>query len=166
MEAEKAVRQIIQNAKNSDGYIRIIDAYSGIGTISLPLAANGLETIGIESNHESYKLSQFNAFQNELTNVKFIYSDVLDFLKTNLLKSDYLIVDPPRKGLDRELLDLIRYVRPINIAYMSCNPSTLSRDLLHITSNNLHKVQSVFSYDFFPQTTHVEALVFLKLSNL
>ncbi len=49
---------------------------------------------------------------------------------------------------------------------MSCNPSTLSRDLLHITSNNVYEVHSAYSYDFFPQTTHVEVLIFLKLSNL
>ncbi|WP_320676856.1 23S rRNA (uracil(1939)-C(5))-methyltransferase RlmD [Prochlorococcus sp. MIT 1300] len=163
LEAQEAVRMIIEwfvqkNVKE------IIDAYSGIGTISLPLAANGFKVIGLESNVHSVECARLNASLNNLVNVDFECIDVNNRLKDLMSKSHSLVLDPPRKGLGSKLIDAILLKKPLHIAYLSCSPSTLSRDLSLLVGEDYgtYKIEKIQPIDFFPQTTHVECLVFLN----
>ncbi|KGG15287.1 MULTISPECIES: 23S rRNA (uracil(1939)-C(5))-methyltransferase RlmD [unclassified Prochlorococcus] len=165
IEAEKAVNLILDHVTKTYKCKRIIDAYSGIGTISLPLAKTGLDIIGVEINSEAYKLSLENIIANSIKNVNYILGDVSKSLSNILQSSDYLIVDPPRKGLDKSIIDLILNKQPQNIAYLSCNPSTLGRDLSLLLKGDLYKINNIYSFDFFPQTMHLESLVFLTISS-
>ncbi len=162
IEAEKAVNEIIQDVLHSKNVVSILDTYSGIGTITLPLAVTGISTIGIEINHESHLLALDNAKINGIENVTFISGSVYHHLCDFLSKDQYLIVDPPRKGLDESIINLIKTRKPNNIAYLSCNPSTLSRDLKQILDNTNYTIKSIHTFDFFPNTMHIECLAFLK----
>ena len=157
--AEHAVKSIINWFKKDNSITHILDCYCGIGTISLPLAKSGYQITGIEINKESVKQAIFNAKSNNLDNVTFHCGDVTN--NSLLLNYQYqgLVIDPPRKGLAE---DLIRQILSLNfrkIVYLSCNPSTLARDLNMLCEK--YSIESVQPFDFFPQTTHIECLAFL-----
>ncbi len=146
-----------------DNYDVIVDAYSGIGTISLPLACIKKKIIGIENNKLSVRMASLNADVNNIKNTTFIYGDVDEILNNVLSGRTALIIDPPRKGLSEKTIDSILNNTPPIIAYLSCNPSTLARDLNRLVStNNDYKVISIQPFDYFPQTTHVEVLALLE----
>ncbi|HRD42038.1 MAG TPA: hypothetical protein PLI52_04690 [Prochlorococcaceae cyanobacterium AMR_MDS_5431] len=88
--------------------------------------------------------------------------DVSQGLSINLPGCDALIIDPPRKGLQPSTLKQVMNVPSLKIAYLSCNPSTLARDLRLLTSNTQMKLNFIQPIDFFPQTTHVECLAILS----
>ncbi len=163
-EAEKAVNSIINNVSELDSRITILDLYCGIGTISLPLAKLGYKVIGIENNSESVYYANKNKVINNILNIEFILDDVNLLLEKYLHKKNYLILDPPRKGLTNLLINIILDKKPQNIAYLSCNPSTLARDLSLLKVGDTYSITSIETFDFFPQTMHVEVLVFLKLT--
>jgi 23S rRNA (uracil1939-C5)-methyltransferase len=139
----------------------VIDAYCGIGTFSLPLAQRGLQVLGLEVNGPAVAQAQANAERNGITTAFFEQSDVASVLADRLRMAGSLLVDPPRKGLSPEALEAIQQGKPERIAYISCNPSTLSRDLSELCSNDLYRLESVQPVDFFPQTSHVECLALL-----
>ncbi len=164
LEAQRVVDLIRRDVKTMKNTNRVIDAYSGIGTISLPVSTLGIQVIGIEQNDDSYNFSLINKANNSLSSVEFIHGDVQTHLNELLNTSDYLIVDPPRKGLSDMVLLTILSKKPQHLCYLSCNSATLSRDLKVICNNNLYYIRSIYSFDFFPQTTHLESLVFLSLT--
>ena len=131
----------------------------------MPIAYSGIPVIGIESNYSSIKSSRNNAKINSIDNIKFIHEDVEVTLKTYLRPSDTLIVDPPRKGLSKRILEIIQQTRPSNIIYQSCNQSTLSRDICVLTSSKLYRIDYIKPFDFFPQTAHIECLIILVRLN-
>ena len=139
----------------------VIDAYCGIGTFSLPLAQRGLQVLGLEVHGPAVAQAQANAERNGITTAFFEQSDVASVLADRLRMAGSLLVDPPRKGLSPEALEAIQQGKPERIAYISCNPSTLSRDLSELCSNDLYRLESVQPVDFFPQTSHVECLALL-----
>lgn len=163
-EAQRAIDLIRKDVKANVTTNKVIDAYSGIGTISLPVSSLGIEVIGIEQNNDSYNYSLINKANNSLNSVEFIHGDVQNHLIDLLSSSDYLIVDPPRKGLSEKVLKTIITKKPKHISYLSCNSATLSRDLKILCNHNLYFLRSIYTFDFFPQTTHLESLVFLSLT--
>ncbi len=141
----------------------IIDAYSGIGTISIPLAANGFNVVGIESNTNSSNLSITNSQINNISNISFINGDVNKVVKKLFRSSKAFVFDPPRKGLQKELLNILIQHKPDYIAYLSCNPATLARDLkCLILDNNVYTIDKILTIDFFPRTSHLESLTLIK----
>ncbi len=136
----------------------VIDAYCGIGTMGLPLAAQIHKLIGIELWPAAVEKAQANARRNGLTNTEFHCGSV-ESLLPQLPVADIVLLDPPRKGCDREVLDTLLQQQPRQIGYISCNPATLARDL-QILSECYH-VQAVQAADLFPQTAHVETAVSL-----
>ncbi len=162
-EAQKAVSLIINNVLTYSDINRVIDAYSGIGTIALPIASHNINVVGIEVNSESYSLAEANSTINNINCASFILSSVEASLELLLDHNDYLILDPPRKGLDRSIIDIIINKKPKYIAYLSCNTSTLARDLSYLMVGKVYQIDTIHNLDFFPQTMHVECLVFLKL---
>lgn len=143
----------------------VIDAYCGIGTISLFLAKNAKHVMGVEIVPQAIEDAKRNAELNGFTNTYFEAGpaeDVIPRWFKEGKKADVLMVDPPRKGCDNALLDTILSERPKRIVYVSCNPATLARDL-HVLEDGGYKTQEVQPVDMFPHTAHCEAVAWLEL---
>ena len=141
---------------------KIIDLYCGIGISSILLAKDGSSVIGVEYNREAIQLAKQNAKNNNIFKIKFVQGDVNLLLKDLLKheKPDLVIVNPPREGLDKTVVEALMKYPPKHILYISCMPSTLARDLNGLS--NHYKIQSCQPYDMFPQTAHIETLVHLS----
>ncbi len=145
---------------------KFLDAYCGIGTITLPLASVGIDITGVEINTNAVDSAKYNAKINGIDEKIFIEDDVSNYIQFNLEKYNFLILDPPRKGLDNTVIQAILKSLPIRIFYLSCSPATLSRDLKQlIEPNGKYYIEFIQPIDFFPQTMHLETLVLLKLIN-
>jgi len=138
---------------------RVIDLYSGAGNFSLPFASNGADVYAIEENPEAVIDGKRNAQLNSIRNCRFIECPAERLKVCDTV--DILIVDPPRPGLSNTALDKILVLEPERIAYISCNPSTLARDVKKLVG--LYDLESVRVIDFFPQTYHIESLAILRL---
>ncbi|MFV0395929.1 MAG: 23S rRNA (uracil(1939)-C(5))-methyltransferase RlmD [Coprobacillaceae bacterium] len=139
----------------------VLDAYCGIGTISLNLADKAKQVIGIEVMPEAVEIAKTNAINNNIENVSFecgLVEDVVDNLKTS---PDVVVVDPPRKGLETSFIEYLIKLNPKKIAYISCNPTTLVRDVKQFVEAG-YSLSDVQPVDMFPQTCHIESIV--KLS--
>lgn len=141
----------------------VYDLYSGTGTIGLFLAANAAKVIGIESVPEAVEDARANAVLNRIDNAEFIAGDMKDVLNPAFAErygpADVVVVDPPRDGLHKEVVEQLLQLAPPKIVYVSCNSATQARDLQLLCSQyNLERVQPV---DMFPQTHHVENVVLL-----
>jgi 23S rRNA (uracil1939-C5)-methyltransferase len=143
----------------------LIDAYCGIGTFTLPLAKKVKQTIGIEIHAASIDRAQNNAKNNEIDNTTFYIGkveDVLPKLTEELeITADIIILDPPRKGCDRLVLESLCQTNCDRLVYISCNPATLARDLKILCETGNYRLDTVLAADFFPQTPHLEAAAFL-----
>ncbi len=142
----------------------VCDAYSGAGLLSAIVAKNAENVYGIEiipeANINAEELKKQNGLKN-LTNICGDCSKVLPTLAKQL-KSDFsLILDPPRKGVDKVVCDAIIASEPKQIIYLSCNPATLARDLDMLKEK--YEIEFVQPYDMFPQTANIETLVKLNL---
>ena len=142
----------------------VVDAYCGAGTIGLTAADRCKTVFGVEIVPEAIENARRNAKENGITNAEFVADDAARLLPAQRkrgLKPDAVIVDPPRKGLDVKLIDALLLVRPQKIAYVSCDPGTLARDL-HLFCAGGYRIGSVQPVDLFPQTGHVETVVLLS----
>lgn len=143
----------------------VIDAYCGIGTISLFLAQKAGRVYGVEIVPEAIEDARKNAELNQLTNVSFevgAAEEVIPEWYKQGIQADVLVVDPPRKGCDEALLQTILAMKPKRVVYVSCNPATLARDL-RILEDGGYKTLEVQPVDMFPQTTHCEAVARIEL---
>lgn len=144
----------------------VIDAYCGIGSISLFLAQRAKKVYGVEIVPEAVKDARANAQLNGLENTEFVVGkaeDVMPHWKKAGLKPNVIVVDPPRKGCDKKLLQAMIDMNPERIVYVSCNPATLARDL-RILEDGGFKTEEVQPVDMFSQTYHVEAVALLTRS--
>lgn len=142
----------------------VIDAYCGIGTISLFLAQHAKQVYGVEIVREAIEDARSNATLNGMDNVVFevgASEDVIPNWKEQGITADVIVVDPPRKGCDPRLLETILAMKPERVVYVSCNPSTLARDLRVLEDGGYATVE-VTPVDMFPHTVHVECTVWLK----
>ncbi|MDU5144625.1 MAG: 23S rRNA (uracil(1939)-C(5))-methyltransferase RlmD [Paenibacillus dendritiformis] len=143
------------------GQETVIDAYCGIGTISLFLAQRAKRVLGVEIVEEAIADARRNAELNGITNAEFAVGaaeEVIPQWKEQGITPDVIVVDPPRKGCDPGLLDTMLAMRPDRIVYVSCNPSTLARDL-RVLADGGYTVTEVQPVDMFPQTAHVECVI-------
>lgn len=144
------------------------DIYCGIGTISLMAARRAKKVYGVEIVEQSIINAKENAQRNNIKNAEFYAGKaevVLPKLYKKNIKANVVIVDPPRKGCEKEVIDTIKSMKPQRVVYVSCNPSTLARDvkLLEEGGYKLTKIQPV---DMFPWTHHVETVVGLRRKDL
>ncbi|WP_430510476.1 23S rRNA (uracil(1939)-C(5))-methyltransferase RlmD [Gottfriedia solisilvae] len=151
---------------NLNGNETVIDAYCGIGSISLFLAQKAKKVYGVEIVPEAIEDAKRNATINQMTNVEFEVGkaeEVIPNWYKQGIKAEVLVVDPPRKGCDEALLNTIIDMKPSKVVYVSCNPSTLARDLRVLEDGGYETVQ-IQPVDMFPHTSHVEccALLILK----
>ncbi|MEQ2527744.1 23S rRNA (uracil(1939)-C(5))-methyltransferase RlmD [Bacillaceae bacterium CLA-AA-H227] len=143
----------------------VIDAYCGIGTISLFLAQKAKKVFGVEIVPEAIEDARKNAALNGIENAEFEAGEaevVIPRWYESGNKADVLVVDPPRKGCDEALLRTIIDMKPKKVVYVSCNPATLARDL-RILEDGGYKTVEVQPVDMFPHTTHVECCALIKL---
>lgn len=157
-QAEALLREIEQEL-NLQGDEILLDAYCGIGTMTLPLAKQVKQAIGIEVQTEAVEQAQFNAASNHITNATFQVGRVEAILPQLKVQPDIVLLDPPRKGCDRTVIDTLLTMHPDRIVYVSCNPSTLARDLKWLAEK--YDITRIQPADFFPQTAHVECAAFL-----
>ncbi|MFD1445191.1 23S rRNA (uracil(1939)-C(5))-methyltransferase RlmD [Oceanobacillus profundus] len=142
----------------------VVDAYCGIGTISLFLAQKTKKVYGIEVVPDAIADAKKNAALNGITNVEFTIGQaekVMPKWKEQGLTPDVIVVDPPRKGCEVDFLQAMIDMEPKRIVYVSCNPSTLARDL-RILEDGGYVTKEVQPVDMFPSTNHVEAVTWLE----
>ena len=136
----------------------VFDIYCGIGTISLFLAQKAKKVYGIEIVEEAIKDAKRNAEINNLDNVEFYVGkaeDVVPKMYKQGKRANVVVVDPPRKGCDEKVLDTIVSMQPDRVVYVSCNPSTLARDLAYLNEKG-YKSLEVQPVDMFPHSVHIE----------
>ncbi|TLS36037.1 23S rRNA (uracil(1939)-C(5))-methyltransferase RlmD [Pseudalkalibacillus caeni] len=150
-----------------NGEETVIDAYCGIGTISLFLAQMAKKVYGVEIVPEAIEDAKRNAELNEMTNVDFEVGEaekVIPAWYDKGIKADVMVVDPPRKGCDEALLQTIIDMKPKRVVYVSCNPATLARDLKVLEEGGF-MTKEVQPVDMFPHTTHCEAVAKIVLNS-
>lgn len=147
-----------------NGNETVIDAYCGIGTISLIVSSKVKNVIGVELNKDAVKDAIKNAKRNKITNAYFYNDDAGDFM-VNLAKEkqsiDIVFMDPPRSGSDEKFLSSLVSLGPKQVIYISCNPVTQERDIRFLTQHG-YKVSEIQPVDMFPQTSHVETVVLMS----
>jgi 23S rRNA (uracil1939-C5)-methyltransferase len=156
----------IAKMANLKGKEIVYDLYCGIGSIGLYLARRAKKVVGVEAVYTAVRDARANARHNEIKNIKFVHGKaekVAGELVEKHGNPDVIVVDPPRKGCDENLLDTIINLKPKKVIYVSCNPATLARDLKVLCGGGYYpgKVQPV---DMFPFTSHVETVVMLKFA--
>lgn len=142
----------------------VFDIYAGMGTIGSMLAKQANQVYCIESVAEAVEDGQIALKHNKLDNVHFIRGraeEIMPILAKESLKADVCIVDPPRKGLDNQLIDALLAVEPKRIVYVSCKVSTLARDLKRFMESG-YEVKRIQPVDLFPHSTHVETVVLMS----
>lgn len=138
----------------------VFDIYCGIGTISLFLAQKAKKVYGIEIVEDAIKDAKINAQINNLDNVEFYVGkaeEVVPKMYGEGKTANVVVVDPPRKGCDEKVLDTIVSMSPDKVVYVSCNPSTLARDLAYLDERG-YKCVEIQPVDMFPHTMHVESV--------
>jgi 23S rRNA (uracil1939-C5)-methyltransferase len=143
--------------ESADG--RLLDLYAGAGNFALPLAAKVREVVAVEGDGQSFRELRGNVRENSLGNVRTVRSSVETFRPEG--RFDALILDPPRAGLSERSLACVREVAAGKVFYVSCNPSTLARDVRSLSDR--YDLSSLEMHDFFPNTHHVEALAVLTI---
>ena len=139
------------------------DLYCGTGTLTLFLAQKAAKVYGIEAVSEAIADAKANAKHNKIGNVEFYSGDVekvLPELATQKARPDVIILDPPRQGATKKVLETVASLGPSKIVYVSCDPATLARDL-NILSQLGYHVQEIQPVDMFPQTYHTEVVTLL-----
>ncbi|MUL35607.1 23S rRNA (uracil(1939)-C(5))-methyltransferase RlmD [Gloeocapsopsis dulcis] len=159
-EVAEALLQEISQQLNLQGHEVLLDAYCGIGTLTLPLARQVKQAIGLELQPTSVQQAQYNANLNHINNTTFQVGAVEKLLPQLEIVPDVVLLDPPRKGCDRTVIETLLQVQPSQIVYVSCKVATLARDLKLLCQTGYHLVR-VQPADFFPQTSHVECAAFL-----
>lgn len=146
--------------ENIDQDSVVLDAYSGVGSISLYIADVAKSVAGIEINEFSHKNALQNKKLNDIKNVKFYCGDVVKEVSRIKKKFDTIIVDPPRNGCSKEFINFIIEKGFDKIIYMSCNSATLARDVELLSEN--YNADKAYAFDMFAHTSHVESIVVMS----
>ena len=157
---QKIYQKVIKNAENKV----VVDAYSGAGLMSALLSKTANQVYGLEIVKEATEDANQMAKSNNITNLVNINCDVAEKLPEVISmvgENALLVLDPPRKGVDQKVIDAILASKVKEIAYVSCNPATLARDL-KLLGDGGYQLKEVMAYDMFPQTQHVETFIKLK----
>ncbi len=146
----------------------VLDVYCGIGTITLFLADQARRVIGLEIHQQAVVDAAANAELNGVDNTEFIAGsaeELLPDLTGQGIRADVVVVDPPRKGVDKKALQAIADMAPQRIIYVSCDPASMARDL-EVLSHQGYRAVEIQPVDMFPQTSHVESIVLMTNSGL
>lgn len=153
---------LLETALGDASGANALDLYCGVGLFSLPLARRFEKVIGVEENPLSVKFAKKNAYENGIKNLQFKTESVRRFLANGGLKNvDFVLLDPPRAGTEKDTIHNLIGLGAANISYVACEPSVLARDLKRFDENG-YKIDSITAIDLFPQTHHVETVARLS----
>jgi len=162
-QTEKLYRQVNDMAGVNKSQ-HVYDLYSGTGSLSLFLAKNAAKVTGIEIVEDAVKDAYINADINGLGNLSFYAGDMRHVLTSSFIKKegkpDVIVLDPPRAGVHKDVIQRVLEIAPGKIVYVSCNPSTQARDISLM--KDVFKITKVQPVDMFPHTHHVENIVLLE----
>ena len=165
-QALKIFKTIENKISNNKSKTNLIDAYSGLGVIGITLSKYVNNVLCVESNKKAVENGNELILKNSLNNVRFYNLDCTEFFEKNKeINIDTIVFDPPRDGLTPNIINVVISNKINNIIYLSCNPRTLVRDLKIFNVSNNYEIEYVQPFDMFPQTPHIETLVFLKLKS-
>ena len=159
------IERLIETATENAGGENALDLYCGVGLFSLPLARRFKKVISVEGSPKAIEFAKKNAENARLETVEFFTASVGEFLAENqnrLQNLDFVLLDPPRAGTEKETVENLINLKPKQISYVSCEPSILARDW-RVLTEDFHAIESIVALDLFPQTHHVETVVRLKL---
>lgn len=142
----------------------VLDIYSGVGTLSLTASTVAKKVIGIEIVKNAVLNAIHNAKINKINNVDFLLNDATKAITKLNLSFDKVIVDPPRAGLSKTVIDTIKKIKPKEIIYVSCDPQTLVRDIKLLS--DLYIINKFYIADMFSFSYHVESVCILKINNI
>jgi len=140
-----------------------VDLYCGVGLFTLPLSRRFKQVVGVESNPVAAQFARRNLARARLENARVVNSGVAEWIGAKPLRSDFVLLDPPRAGAESVVIKGIVDSRAARVSYVSCDPATLARDLKKLIAGG-YAIESLAAYDLFPQTHHVETVVRLHLS--
>lgn len=146
----------------------LLDLYCGVGTIGLTMADSVKKLVGIEIIPQAIENAKMNAEINGVDNAEYICADApkgAEFLKAKGLQPNVIILDPPRKGCDQSLFNVIEQMSPEKIVYVSCDSATLARDL-KILDDMHYKTVKVTPLDMFPRTPHIECVALITKNQI
>jgi len=142
---------------------RVMDLYSGTGTIAASLSDSAKEIIGIEIVESAVKDAEKNCRRNGISNCRFVLGDIRECLSEISERIDVMVIDPPRSGMHKDVVKQVSEMAPKRIVYVSCNPATMARDLNMIKEQ--YAVLEIQPVDMFPHTYHIEAVARLNIKN-
>lgn len=157
--------KIYEDVKNAVKDDVVIDAFSGAGLLTAKLSTKAKKVYGIEIVEDAVKSANQLMKDNNINNVQNICGDCtkeLPKLIENIKGQVSVVLDPPRKGCDRKVLESLLKCKPNKIIYIACSPISLSRDAKILVESGLYKITKVKPYDMFPQTKNVETLMILE----
>ena len=141
-----------------------VDLYSGVGLFTLPLARKFAKVTAVEDNFDAVDLAEQNAERARLSNISFVRERVDRYVReARSASADFVLLDPPRAGGSKDTIRNIERLGPLEVSYVSCEPSILARDL-RVLLDLGYRIDSVTALDLFPQTHHVETVVRLSRS--
>ncbi|WP_243291614.1 23S rRNA (uracil(1939)-C(5))-methyltransferase RlmD [Bacillus sp. FJAT-47783] len=153
----------VKKAAQLTGKEKIVDAYCGVGTIGLWLAKEAKEIRGMDVIKESIQNANENAKKHGIKNAKYVTGKAEKWMPKwakEGWRPDVVVVDPPRTGCDEQFLKTIKKVKPKRFVYVSCNPSTLAKDIQYLADQ--YRVEYIQPVDMFPHTAHVECIVLMS----
>jgi 23S rRNA (uracil1939-C5)-methyltransferase len=151
--AEKLQAWVIEAARVEPG-TRVVDAYCGVGSYGRRIARAGGQAVGIEQNTRAAKAASRDAPQGFT-----VLTGMVEERLNEALPADLVILNPPRAGVDSQVIDILQARHPARLIYVSCDPATLARDLGRLSAE--YDVSEIRAFDLFPQTSHVETVVLL-----
>jgi 23S rRNA (uracil1939-C5)-methyltransferase len=141
---------------------RVVDAYAGIGMLTARLADGAAEVIAVEESPYAVRLGELNMQLNSCSNVRYRRGKVEDILRQSDEPVDVLVLDPPRSGCAEAAVEAMAHLRAERIVYISCEPSTLARDVNRFCAAGRYTLSEVTLVDMFPQTYHIETIAELE----
>ncbi|WP_367306647.1 23S rRNA (uracil(1939)-C(5))-methyltransferase RlmD [Alicyclobacillus acidocaldarius] len=161
--AERMYQHVVRAADIRETDV-VIDAYCGVGAMTLLLAERAAKAVGVEEVEDAIADARANAKLNRVQNVDFVVDRVERWLPRWVEegnRADVLVFDPPRKGVDKAAIEAAADAEVDRLVYVSCNPATLERDLRLLMARGFY-VTDIRPFDMFPQTSHVECVVAMK----
>ena len=155
--------KIISNWTKIKNQEVVLDLYTGIGTIALSISKNSKKIIGVDIIEDSIKIAKENSKNNNIKNVSFIHGDVKNVLDEIIIKygkPSIIILDPPRNGVEKIIINKLLKILPEKLIYISCNIMTQYRDIKLI--KDFYVIRKIQPIDMFPQTHHIENIVLLE----
>jgi 23S rRNA (uracil1939-C5)-methyltransferase len=155
------LRLVQESAQNAGGG-SALDLFAGVGLFSLPLARHFKKIVAVENSPESCRLCSANAVAAGIDPIQIVCANVLEWIQSEsasrLQPFDLILLDPPRTGAGKKIMERIKEWAPETIIYVSCDPPTLSRDLALLSPSD-YQIEFVEGLDLFPQTYHFETIV-------